>query len=450
MFLNCCPNVYSLLLKTQIQFIDPDILLQIDLKDSYQVILKKEQLHIYKQGERISSLQLYFPNLIKWKFEKGLVGFTIDNETYMTDQAYKLKEHLNGRLFFSKIQDFYTPLQILGKGSSAKVLLVKSKIGDQYYAAKCVPRTESIIQEIEINNLLDHKAFVKIKEVFLGDTSYYIIMDLLSGKNLTQLLKNQHTGLTVEQCKLIMHALLSGIDYMHQKNVMHRDIKPDNVILEKIDNLTTLKIVDFGLATYSNIKKFKYPKCGTPGYVAPEIANLTDKNQNYDKKCDIFSAGAVFYKLLTGRDVFPGTGFAYVLAQNKKCQIDFTLLQLRKLPSDSITLLKQMLQKDPMLRPTAQECLKNPFFTSIHQNDLESSKTTNITQNVNTVPTANGPSNAHKKQFFAQQKQMMQTVDFATEEKTEYKGSFVTNDMVQYPQMPKMVMKFNTTEFETI
>jgi len=73
---------------------------------------------------------------------------------------------------------------------------------------------------------------------------------------------------------------------MHSKNVMHRDIKPENIVLEKINNLTTLKLVDFGLATYSNIKKyynilkyrFKFPKCGTPGYVAPEIANLIDKN----------------------------------------------------------------------------------------------------------------------------------------------------------------------------
>ncbi|CAD8197501.1 unnamed protein product [Paramecium octaurelia] len=448
MFLNCCPNVYSLLLKTQIQFIDPDTLLQIDLKDSYSVILKKDFLHIYKQGEPISSLKLHFPNLIKWKFDKGLIGFTIDNETYLTEETYKIKEHLNGRLFFSKIQDFYTPLQVLGKGSSAKVLLVKSKVGDTFYAAKCVPKTESIIQEIEINNLLDHTAFVKIKEVFLGDTSYYIIMDLLSGKNLQQILKNQHTGLTVEQSKLIMHALLSGIEYMHQKNVMHRDIKPENIVLEKINNLTTLKIVDFGLATYSNIKKFQYPKCGTPGYVAPEIANLTDKNQIYDKKCDIFSAGAVFYKLLTGRDMFSGTGFAYVLAQNKKCQIDFTLLQLRKLPQDAILLLKQMLQKDPMLRPTAGECLKFQFFTSTQQNEIHSPAPSTGTYNSNSAPS--GPSNAHKRQFFAQQKQMMQTVDFQTEEKTEYKGSFVTNDMVQYPQMPKMVMKFNTTEFETI
>lgn len=59
--------------------------------------------------------------------------------------------------------------------------------------------------------------------------------------------------------------------------------------------------------------RFKFPKCGTPGYVAPEVANLVDKESTYDAVCDIFSAGAVFFKLLCGRDLFPGVGFNYVL-----------------------------------------------------------------------------------------------------------------------------------------
>ncbi|CAD8139593.1 unnamed protein product [Paramecium pentaurelia] len=409
MFLTCCPNVYSMVLKTQINFIDNEILLSLDLQPPFKAILKKDFLHIYQDNEPKFSLPISFPNLIHWVYNKSLVGFKINQTTYLTDQAYKLKEFLNGKLFFSRIQDFYTPLQVLGQGSSAKVLLVKSKIGDQYFAAKCVEKNELMYQEIEINNQLDHPAFVKIKEVFQGETSYYIVMDLLSGKNLQQLIKNQHGGLTLEQSQKIMHALLSGIDYMHSKSIIHRDIKPENIVLQKTNNLTTLKLVDFGLATYYNLKKFKYPKCGTPGYVAPEIANLTDKDTTYGPACDIFSAGSVFFKLLTGRDLFPGTGFNYVLQLNKK------------------ELVQKMLSKDPKMRPTANECLNHDFFTQTEK-----------------------PSNAHKKLFFAQTRSATLTVDFSSpEEKPDYKGSFITNDIVpQLPQMPKMVMKFNTTEFE--
>ena len=63
---------------------------------------------------------------------------------------------------------------------------------------------------------------------------------------------------------------------------MHRDLKPENIMLLKKGDLNTLKIVDFGLATYTDVDKFLFPKCGTPGYVAPEIANSIDKNAKYD------------------------------------------------------------------------------------------------------------------------------------------------------------------------
>lgn len=78
---------------------------------------------------------------------------------------------------------------------------------------------------------------------------------------------------------------------------MHRDLKPENIMFKDIDNLSTLTIVDFGMATSTLIDRYHYSKCGTPGYVAPEIANLKNKNFKYDKVCDIFSAGCIFYEL---------------------------------------------------------------------------------------------------------------------------------------------------------
>ena len=61
------------------------------------------------------------------------------------------------------------------------------------------------------------------------------------------------------------------------------------------NDFNSLKIVDFGLATRMDVDQYLFPKCGTPGFVAPEVANLVDKNNKYDRVCDIFSAGAIFY-----------------------------------------------------------------------------------------------------------------------------------------------------------
>lgn len=78
---------------------------------------------------------------------------------------------------------------------------------------------------------------------------------------------------------------------------MHRDLKPENIMFKIPNNMNTLKVVDFGLATSTLVESYPFPKCGTPGYVAPEIANLKDSKFKYDKVCDIFSAGCIFYKL---------------------------------------------------------------------------------------------------------------------------------------------------------
>jgi serine/threonine protein kinase len=95
----------------------------------------------------------------------------------------------------------------------------------------------------------------------------------------------------------------------------------------------TLRIVDFGLATETTVEKYMFPKCGTPGYVAPEVLNLANRSEKYSQQCDLFSCGCIFYKLyhptttsrLTGRSLFPGTQFNEVLKLNKACDIDLLL-----------------------------------------------------------------------------------------------------------------------------
>lgn len=88
---------------------------------------------------------------------------------------------------------------------------------------------------------------------------------------------------------------------------MHRDIKPENLILKNKKSLdkNTLKIVDFGLAEFYLEKYYLFHKCGTPGYVAPEILNNEDrKNTKFDSKVDVFSAGIIFYILISGKSPF--------------------------------------------------------------------------------------------------------------------------------------------------
>lgn len=97
-----------------------------------------------------------------------------------------------------------------------------------------------------------------------------------------------------------MKGILSGLSEMHKKQIMHRDIKPENILFrKKFDSIqfNNVVIADLGLATSQNVTKYTYFRCGTPGYIAPEVINITDSNQKYCENCDIFSAGAIFYQM---------------------------------------------------------------------------------------------------------------------------------------------------------
>lgn len=144
-------------------------------------------------------------------------------------------------------------------------------------------------------------------------------------------------------------------------NVMHRDLKPHNIFLKHNNNFTAIKLVDFGLATQTDVDKYIYPKCGTPGYLAPEVANLTNLDHKYSKICDIFSLGAIFYRLLTDEDLFQGANAKEIYKNNQKCHF--------ALHMDSTTedLLQKMLQKDPNKRITAHNALKHKYFQEIRK-----------------------------------------------------------------------------------
>ncbi len=131
---------------------------------------------------------------------------------------------------------------------------------------------------------------------------------------------------------------------------MHRDLKPDNIILKEKSKLETceLKLVDFGLSTIYDIPEYLFKRCGTPGFVAPEVINApSNENIHYTPKCDIFSAGVIFYILLTEQSPFEGKSFKEILQKNKICKIDFKHPKLKKnkLAAD---LLQKMLEKDPI------------------------------------------------------------------------------------------------------
>lgn len=104
--------------------------------------------------------------------------------------------------------------------------------------------------------------------------------------------------------KQILAGIAEGLKYMHDLGVMHRDIKLENIMFRSKDSYEPV-IIDFGLAAISDEEPYLFYRCGTPGYIAPEIIRMVGK-QKINVGCDIFSAGVIFHVLLTNQFLFPG------------------------------------------------------------------------------------------------------------------------------------------------
>ena len=137
------------------------------------------------------------------------------------------------------------------------------------------------------------------------------------------------------------------------------------------------------MATKYDAKEYLFKRCGTPGFVAPEVINApSNENIHYDAKCDVFSAGIIFFLLLTGKSPFEGKSFQEILNKNKQCKIDFTHKSLKKVSGSAFDLLKKMLETDPTKRPSALDCLSSDFFIEYDVQAVEPQPEGGLTENL--------------------------------------------------------------------
>ena len=162
-----------------------------------------------------------------------------------------------------------------------------------------------------------------------------------------------------EACPL-MHQLMSAICYCHQNRIVHRDLKPENILLEdKNRDHPVIKLIDWGGARYFSKHKKMSKVNGTPYYIAPEVLN-----EVYDEKCDIWSAGVIFYILLCGYPPFNGESDKEIMEAVKKGEFDFPEEEWDVITEEGKDLIKKMLTYDPKKRLSANQVLSHPWFST--------------------------------------------------------------------------------------
>lgn len=213
----------------------------------------------------------------------------------------------------------FKPFKKLGKGNFASVYEVERVTDHAKFAVKAFSKQscfnakngkESLINELTIMRQLstdNHPNVLKLEGVYESDNSIYVVLQLLTGGQLFHKIQQANGHFTATQVKDFMFGLLGGLKQMHSQRIMHRDLKPENIMLRESSTLTPV-IVDFGLATNVDIEKYLFFRCGTPGYVAPEIIELS-QSKHIEPECDIFSAGVMFHILLVRKAVFEGSKY---------------------------------------------------------------------------------------------------------------------------------------------
>lgn len=168
-----------------------------------------------------------------------------------------------------------------------------------------------------------------------------------------------------------MLQLLLSIDFLNKRDLIHRDLKIDNILINKIsaEGDYYVKIADFGLATaLPKDGSFLYEVCGTPTYIAPEAL----RDQGYREKWDVFSLGSIMFNLLTGRSLFNGANNEEMMKKNKECEFPNVSRYLEKYSKEAQDLLFKMIEANPDRRISTEQALQHPWFAESAQviNDL--------------------------------------------------------------------------------
>ena len=319
------------------------------------------------------------------------------------------------KLFMERHQspwEFYEEVEEMGSGMYGVVKKVRLKRNPEIERAmKIIPEENvvqgegaSLIDEIEILKNLEHPNIMKVYECFVDKNNYYIISELCDqGHLLSKIEKLERMDQIV--VKYLMDQIFNAVAYLHSKNILHGDIKLENILLNKItkrggkrftiitkdlnsnQELTEdinknfgkrkisnksnnyikdmmnyeVKLIDFGCSKYfvkRNKKKKLRGIIGTSIYCSPEVVNNL-----YDERCDEWSCGVLMYILLSGVAPFTGETEEEIFEKIKECKYDFTPPPFKKVSKNCKDLIRRLLEPKKQYRIKAIEALRHPFFT---------------------------------------------------------------------------------------
>ena len=281
----------------------------------------------------------------------------IDGEVKDLSKDYLLEESIK-----IPIKTKYKLEEIkIGRGSSGQVLLGFDKEGRAYaikvIRKKLILNGQLLANEVRIGTKLNHPNILGIKEVYEDMKTISIVMEYCEGGDLFDFIMNSPQKRLDDFNTIdLLIQILSSLDYLHNVlKICHRDLKPENFLISiNEQNRPILKLIDFGLATYICRGEKMKGKIGTTMYMAPEIL----KNEPFNEKIDVWSAGIILFNMMTGCEPFASGNEKFKQYQIINKPINFDVIKNDYLRE----LCQEMLEKDPEKRLDAATSLEKAII----------------------------------------------------------------------------------------
>ena len=288
---------------------------------------------------------------------------TYDEEDARERVLQLIKEHFKGEdTALATSLDYYRLIKMIGKGSFGKVYLGKHILTGQPVAIKSIDKQHmkdeysrrKIFQEVLILKTCNHKNVIKLLEVFENKKYLFIVQEYASEGDLLSHVK-QHGRLSESEAKGLVLQIVQGVRYCHQHNILHRDIKLENILLDKGQ---VVKICDFGVSRFIKSGQFINEQCGTPAYIAPEI--VLDKGYE-GCYADLWSLGVLIYATVTG--MVPFTGDDIDELHNSVLSGKYSFPNF--LSEEAKDFISRFLKLDPYSRIDIQQAENHAWFDSV-------------------------------------------------------------------------------------
>ncbi|XP_022095609.1 serine/threonine-protein kinase D3-like isoform X5 [Acanthaster planci] len=255
------------------------------------------------------------------------------------------------------------PDEILGSGQFGIVYGGVHRTSGRQVAIKVIDKLRfptkqetQLKNEVSILHKVRHHGVVNLEQMFETTERVFVVMEKLKGDMLEMILSSVNGRLNERVTKFLISQILIALKYLHIKNVVHCDLKPENVLLSSEGDFPQVKLCDFGFARIIGEKSFRRSVVGTPAYLAPEVL----RSKGYNRSLDMWSVGVIIYVSLSG--TFPFNEDEEITDQIHNAAFMFPPNPWNEISTDAINLIGNLLQVKLRKRYTADKSLAHPWL----------------------------------------------------------------------------------------